>query len=141
MIRHLIRDRLRRRSRSRACPDRGGGAVEFAIIAAPLLLVSMMVLQTALVFYARSIALAAATQGANAGRQQGSTDATARANADDFLGVIGPGLQSPTVTVARNAANTEVTVVVTGRAVSLIPFLNPFEISQQAHGPVERWVP
>ncbi|WP_186316039.1 TadE/TadG family type IV pilus assembly protein [Catellatospora sichuanensis] len=141
MIWHPIRDRLWRRRRSRACPDRGGGAVEFAIIAAPLLLVSLMVVQTALVFYARSIALAAATQGANAGRQQGSTNDTARANANDFLRVIGPGLQNPVVTVDRDLADTEVTVVVTGRAVSLLPFLNPFEITQQAHGPVERWVP
>ncbi|WP_196279271.1 TadE family protein [Catellatospora vulcania] len=141
MISRQLRDRLRRRSRSRARPDRGGGAVEFAIIAAPLLLVSMMVLQTGFYFYARSIALAAATQGANAGRQHGSNDTSARANAEDFLRRIGPGLQSPVVTVRRDTANTEVTVVVTGRAVSLLPFMNPFEISQQAHGPVERWVP
>ena len=59
---HQLRDRLRRRGRSRVCPDRGGGAVEFAIIAAPLLLVSMMVLQTGLYFYARSIALAKGTK-------------------------------------------------------------------------------
>ncbi|GAA2353916.1 membrane protein [Catellatospora methionotrophica] len=141
MIFRAFRDRLRRRSRSRACPDRGGSAVEFAIIAAPLLLVSLMVVQTGLYFYARSVALAAATQGANAGRQHGSTNDAARANANDFLGRIGPGLQNPVVVVTRDAANTEVTVVVTGRAVSVLPFVNPFEIRQQAHGPVERWVP
>lgn len=141
MSRRPLRDRFRPRSRSRACPDHGGGPVEFAITAAPLLLVSLMVVQVALVFYARSVALGAATQGANAGRQHGSTDAAARANANDFLRSIGPGLQAPVVTVRRDAANTEVTVVVTGHAVTLIPFLGPFEVSQQAHGPVERWVP
>jgi Flp pilus assembly protein TadG len=136
-----LRDRLRPRSRSRACPDRGGAAVEFAIIAAPLLLVSLMVVQTGLYFYARSVALAAATQGAYAGRQQDGTDAAAKANAEDFLRRIGIGLVGAEVTATRNVTNTEVTVVVTGRAVSLLPFLNPFDVTQQAHGPVERWVP
>jgi hypothetical protein len=119
--------------------DSGAHTVEFAIIAGPLLLVTFMVIQTALVFYARSTALAAATQGANAARTYGSNPYVAgKDKAERFLAVIGGGLRDPEVTV--ESSGTSVTVTVTGKAPGVIPFMT-FKITQSASGPIERFVP
>ncbi|NUR24448.1 MAG: hypothetical protein HOV83_01100, partial [Catenulispora sp.] len=51
---------------------RGDGPVEFAILALPTLLLSFMIVQAGAVWYANSVALGAATQGATAARGYGS---------------------------------------------------------------------
>lgn len=117
--------------------DKGEGPVELVIIALPMVLVTFIVLQAALVYYARSTALAAATQGANAARLYGSSTAIGKTEAQQFLDEVGGPLQNTSVTV-RPGVN-EVTVTVTGRAVSIIPWVH-FNVSQSAHGPIERFV-
>jgi hypothetical protein len=109
-----------------------------AVIALPLLLFTFMVVQAALVFYARSIALGAATQGANAAREYGSARGAGEANARDFLDRVGVGLEDPRVTVRTTADS--VTVTVTGRATSILPLVS-FGVEQSARGPVERFIP
>lgn len=128
----------RRRSRARRVHDRGAGTIEMAIIAAPLFLFTLIVVQAALVFYARSIALGAATQGVNAAREYRSPAGIGEDNARAFLERIGVGLEDPDVTVRRSAVT--VTVVVTGKAVSIIP-LAEFNVEQSASGTVERFIP
>jgi Flp pilus assembly protein TadG len=119
--------------------DSGAHTIEFAIVALPLLLVTFMVTQAALVFHARSTALAAATQGANVARAYGSTLAAGKTKSEDFLEQIGQGLRETEVEVTQNDAGTDVTVTVRGVAPSIIPFMT-FEISQRASGPKERFV-
>jgi len=111
--------------------------VEFAILALPILVLTFIVAQAAFVFYARSTALAAATQGANAARAYNATPSAGITKANDFLTVIGGSLRNPTV--SYSSTGTEVTITVTGQAQSIIPWLS-FNITQSASGPVERFV-
>jgi Flp pilus assembly protein TadG len=117
---------------------RGEGPVEFAILAFPLLLFTFMLVQASLVWYAHSVALGAATQGANTGRLFGSSAAAGRTKALDFLARVGPAMTDPVVT-ARITGN-EVTVVVRGKARTVIPGMT-FTVTQSASGPVERFIP
>ncbi len=126
------------RPAARRARDRGAGTIEMAIIALPLLIFTFLVVQAALVFYARSIALGAATQGANAARVYGSPPGTGESNARDFLDRIGVGLEDPVINV-RTGADT-ITVTVTGRATSILPLVS-FDVEQSARGPVERFIP
>lgn len=124
--------------RKRSCEsDRGAHAVEFAIVAGPLLIVTFMVIQAALVFHARSTALAAATQGAQVARAYNSSAAAGKTKAENFLESIGQGLHDPEVEVTTGP--TDITVTVTGHAPSIIPFVT-FDVSQTASGPIERFV-
>lgn len=118
--------------------DCGAHTIEFAIVALPLLVVTFMVVQAALVFHARSMALAAATQGANVARAYGSSAAAGKTKAEGFLDAIGQGLQSPEVEVTTSG--TDMTVTVSGQAPSIIPFMT-FNVTQTASGPIERFVP
>jgi Flp pilus assembly protein TadG len=118
--------------------DSGAAAVEFAIIALPLLVTTFMAVQAALVFYARSTALAAATQGANAARAYGSTLDVGRLKAEQFIEVVGAGLHDSKVESTTDGA--KVTITVTGHAPSIIPFMT-FNVTQSASGPIERFVP
>lgn len=128
---------VRRRKGLRA-KDSGAHTVEFAIVAGPLLLVTFMVIQAALVFHARSMALAAATQGSQVARAYGSTLPAGKAKAESFLDVLGEGVHNPVVEVTETT--TDVTVTVRGNAPSIVPFLT-FDVTQSASGPKERFVP
>jgi Flp pilus assembly protein TadG len=118
--------------------DRGEGPVEFAILAFPMLLFTFMLVQAALVWYAHSVALGAATQGANAGRLYGSSASAGRTKAADFLHRVGPAMTDTVVT--SQVRGNEVTVVVSGKARSVIPGMS-FTVTQSASGPVERFIP
>jgi Flp pilus assembly protein TadG len=124
-----------RRRRSRK-GDRGSGPVEFAVLAFPLLLLTFIVVQAAFVFYARSTALAAATQGANAARAYNAPLSSGTAKANDFLTRIGGGIKNPSVFIS--SSGNQVTVTVTGEAQTIIPFVR-FPVSQSASGPIERF--
>ncbi len=69
--------------------DRGTAPVEFAIVASAVLALTFLVIQVGLVLYARTIALAAASQGANAARGYGATDAAGHARATTFIDQAG----------------------------------------------------
>ncbi len=125
-----------RRSRSDRGSDKGIAPIEFAVLALPLLLLTFMVVQAAFVFYARSTALAAATQGANAARAYNAPLSSGSAKANDFLGRIGPGLKNPSVSL--RSTGTTVTVTVSGEAQTILPFVR-FPVSQSATGPIERF--
>ncbi len=118
--------------------DRGGGPVEFAVLALPILVLTFMVAQAALVYYARSTALAAATQGANAARAYNAPANAGVVKANDFLSTVGAGLNDPVVTYSTTG--TDVTITVTGQAPTIIPGLT-FTVTHSASGPVERFVP
>ena len=127
------------RLRGRRTPGlRGEGPVEFAILAFPLLLFTFMLVQASLVWYAHSVALGAATQGANTGRLYGSSAGAGRTKAMQFLDRVGPALTDPVVT--SSTGGNQVTIVVRGKARSIIPGLT-FTVTQSASGPVERFVP
>jgi Flp pilus assembly protein TadG len=128
------RSRGRRRSR-----ERGSATLEITILFPAVLLATFGLIQGALYYHARDVALAAATDGLTAARaRSGSGDAGRRA-ASAFLERAGGRdvLLGSTVTSVRTA--TTATVTVTGRTMSLVPGLPGWSVSQSASGPVERF--
>jgi hypothetical protein len=108
------------------------------VIAAPLLLLLILsVIQFALWEHATHVAQAVAQQGLAAGRVQGGSDAAATAEARSVLAQLGSGvLVDPRVSATRTAATT--TVVVTGTAEGILPFLS-LPVRSVATGPTERF--
>ncbi|WP_051366526.1 pilus assembly protein [Hamadaea tsunoensis] len=117
---------------------RGDGPVELAILALPTMILSFMVVQTGIVWYADYIALGAATQGVNAARGYQSNTTAGNAKAYSFLLAVGSMISYKRVTTKR--VGNEMVCTVEGQAPSIIPGLT-FRITQSAHGPVERFVP
>lgn len=124
--------------------DRGVSSLELAIIAPSLLLLIFFVIQGALYFYGRSVALQAAREGVSQLRleqtQQDYTDAHSviEATVATFASSVGSGsLEHPKVTSSYDDARGEVTVVVSGEAVSLTGF--SFHITERATGRIERF--
>lgn len=114
--------------------DRGTAAVEASMILAVVITLFFGTMQAGVYYYARSVALSAAQEGARvaAGEDASAADgiaaATVRAWSTDLL-------KGQSVSGARTGV--EATVTVTGECVSLLPFLNP-SITQSASRPVER---
>lgn len=141
-----LRDGGHRRPSGRRCtavrPDRGGSPVEFAIVALGMLTLGFMVIQAGLVFYAKQIAHGAATQGVNVARGYQADRNSGVTHANRFLSQAGSGITDTNSTVDVQYAGGEavaVTVTVTGRAISVIPFFT-FDVEQSSHGAVERFV-
>lgn len=110
-----------------------------AIVFPFVILVTVAVVQAAMWFYARNIALTAAREGVAAARVYQAPEDAGAARARETLGrIAGDSLASSTVsTTDSNAA--EVRVTVTGLAPSLIPGVSGLSVSQSAGAPRERW--
>lgn len=104
-----------------------------------VLLATFALIQGALYYHARDVALAAATDGLTAARARTGSGAEGRDAAAAFLRRAGGDdvLQGPSVTADRTA--TTATVTVRGRAMSLVPGLAGWSVTQTASGPVERF--
>lgn len=116
--------------------DRGASPVELAILLPAILLLLFASIQVAAVFLARAVALNAAQSATNAERSYNAAPGVGRARAYDFLSRSGDWLGGAEVSVTRDG--TEVTTVVRGRALSLVPGMT-FAVDQRAHGTVERF--
>jgi Flp pilus assembly protein TadG len=127
---------LRARTAFRA-RDRGASAVELAILAPALILVSLLIVQYAIWFDARHAALAAAQEGDLVAREDAATNngwqglaATAATNYYRGLDTsVISGLKAQTGT----GADQTVSVTVSGKLTSIIPL----PISVTVSGPVE----
>ena len=127
------------RPHQRTTGDRGSVSLELAIVFPALLLIVTALIQYALWFHARSLALAAAQQGVSVARAYHSTPAAGRGSALAFIADHGADtLLNPDVTTASPATG-QVQVVVKGRAVSVLPGVAGFAVSQSAAGPLERF--
>ena len=120
--------------------ERGAASVELAITFPAVLLLVMTLIQAALWFYARSIALGAAEEGAREGRVQPASTTRAQSAAEGFLDQTAQDLLTGRdVTVSGSPSNIAVTV--TGTSLSLFPGLSGWSVTQTAVGPVERPTP
>ncbi len=120
--------------------ERGAASVELAVTFPVVLLLVVTLIQTALWFYARSVALGAAQEGAREGRVQPASTARAQSAAEGFLDQTAQDLLTARdVTVTTSAAS--VTVTVSGTSLSLFPGLSGWSVTQTAVGPVERPTP
>lgn len=99
------------------------GSVELVIVFPVALMVILLIVQAGLWFLARSTAHDAAVDGARAAAAAGASAAAGRMAASSALGQLaGPVLANPTVTAARTAQTSQVTV--TGRTEAILPGLS-----------------
>jgi Flp pilus assembly protein TadG len=118
--------------------DSGALTLSYVIIVPVFLLALMVITQAAMWYLARSAALAAARQGVDAARVQGSSPgagataalAFAQRSASGYL--LGPAASSGGSTAAT------IVITVTGSVPSLVPGV-PITVSQVAQAPVERF--
>lgn len=127
-------------TRRRPDSERGSVAVELAIAFPIILLTLMTLIQAALWFYARTVALGAAEEGTREGRVLPASVDRARSAAQDFLTRTGRDLLIGQA-VDVSGSPTTIGVTVTGTSISLFPGLSGWSISQTAVGPVERPTP
>lgn len=119
--------------------DGGSVSLEIAILAPALLLLIFSIVQAGLWFYARSLALAAAQEGVTSGRAYGADADTGISRAQSFLDQqAGDSLTRTSVSSAGSTA-TVVRIQVSGRALSVLPGVPGFEVTQSAVGSVERF--
>ena len=131
-----------RRHRARAAParprsDRGSATVQIVVLMPALFLLMFTGMQAALIYHARTVAIAAAQEGARTAAAQYSSGAAGDVAAEQFIASAGGGdvLRGVTVTATRNA--TTASVVVAGATMSVVPGWTP-QIVQSASAPVER---
>ncbi|MFA1539632.1 TadE family protein [Actinomadura monticuli] len=134
------------RLRERAAPllrsDAGVSSMEWALLTPILILVMLVVVQFAMVFHARHVALAAAQSGARVARTSpvgGGWEGVATAKAAGSVREIGPDLLSG-LQVRAGEENDERWVEVSGEAVQVVPFMT-FHVSQRSQGPIECFRP
>lgn len=111
--------------------------IELVILLPALFAVLFLGMQAALYHHARTVAIAAAQEGARVAGAEHGRESAGIAAATGFVEVAGGDdvLASASATAQRTTARA--TVVVTGYALSVIPGWRP-EIRQSASMPVER---
>jgi len=95
------------------------------------------IIQGALWFHARHVALGAAQEGARVVAAEGGGDGEARAV--EFIANLTGGTLIRNVIVRESATAQTATVTVNGRAPSLIPGVDGLPVTQTATAPVERF--
>lgn len=118
-------------------PDAGATTVEAAVLLPFLLLLTMLVVQAGIWFYATALATTAANHGVDAARLQDGSAADGHDAATQFLDEPGV-LRTPSIEVVRDDETASVTV--SGDVASLM-FGIPFSVTATAHAPVERVLP
>ncbi len=117
--------------------------MQFVLITPVLIFLVFLAIQMALWLHAKHVLLAAAQQGTRVAQGADQTPSQSSLAGHDaaiaYIQAIGPQLVSgATATVARDAANTTVTVTVTGTAINVVPGLT-LHVHETATGPVERY--
>ncbi|MDG4827835.1 pilus assembly protein [Solwaraspora sp. WMMD1047] len=121
--------------------DRGANPVELAILMPAILVLLFGSIQTAAWFLARTTAMHAAQQAVNAQRAYQAPAGVGETQAESFLDQAGDWLVDWDVAVTVSPDTAEVSATVEGEALTIIPFLPMPDISQTAHGTVERFTP
>ncbi|MDE0775227.1 MAG: pilus assembly protein [Nocardioides sp.] len=124
-------------SSSRRADERGSASIELVILLPALFAVMFLGTQAALFYHSRTVAIAAAQEGARAAGAEYGKESDGVQAAYEFISDAGGAdvLSSARTTATRTP--TDVTVTVTGRSLSVIPGWNPV-ITQSASLPVER---
>lgn len=124
------------RSPRRPRGERGSASVELVVLMPLLLLILFAGIQGAVYYHARTLAIAAAQEGARAAARENATTTAGTAAAHAFLArTAGDSLTAVTITGTRTATTASFTV--RGSSLSLIPGWTP-TIEQSASLPVER---
>ena len=129
---------LRQRRRTAAGPsERGSASIQMVLLLPVLFTVMFLGMQAALFYHARSVAIAAAQEGARASSvEDGSGGAGAAAATKEAAAAGGEDvIKGARVSSSRTAQ--VATVTVTGTSLSVIPGWSP-SVRQSATAPVER---
>jgi TadE-like protein len=117
-----------------------------ALIAPGLIFLIFFCVQGALFFYGKSVAIQSAREGVSQLRlapDQATYDQirpSVVANTERFAATVGrESLIDPRVSASYDDAEARVRVVVTGRVISLVPWLD-LTVTEAAEGPIERFV-
>lgn len=130
---------MRRRLRLR--DDDGSVTIEAVIVYPALLAVVFVTIQAGLFYNGREMAISAAQVGVREAVIAGGDAGIAQDAAATWLAEQSAGaLDDPAVSVPQ-ADGQIVRVQVTGSVPSLVPGFGPWQITQQAAGPVEDWTP
>lgn len=116
----------------------GMTSLEVVILFPLMIMLIMAVTQTALWYFARAAALAAARSGANVGSSYGSTPGDGAAAADRFAAAQAGDMLGGEHASPGGSTPDSVHITVTGDAISLVPGL-PIHVSQSAQQPIEKF--
>jgi Flp pilus assembly protein TadG len=136
---------LRSRSRRRTGGDEGSAALELAVIGPTLFILIFFVIQVALYFYGRSVALQSAREGvsqlrvAQSAAEFDHAEPGVATSVQDFAAKVGSGaLNGATMSADHDDAYDRVRVTVKGDAISLVPWMT-WTVTQSASGVVEKF--
>lgn len=134
--------RARWRLRDRRLADRGASSLELAILTPILIIVILLVIQFAMVYHARHVALAAAQHGARIARDtpQGAWQSQAETEARSYASKVGPEVLGGVHAQAFAGPDQQRWVTVTGTAVNLVPGIS-IKVTQKSGGPIECYRP
>ena len=122
---------------SRRRDEHGSVSIQLVILLPALFAVMFLGMQAALFYHARSVAIAAAQEGARAASAESGTQSDGVAAADAFVSDAGGDDVLSGVSVTADRTATTVTVTVIGNSLSVIPGWTP-RIEQSASLPTER---
>lgn len=117
--------------------ERGSASVELVILLPALFAVLFLGMQAALYHHARTVAIAAAEEGARTAAVETGHSANGVRAAHDFVDEAGGDDVLQRVQARANRTSTTVTVTVTGISLTVIPGWTP-TITQTVSLPVER---
>ncbi|MFT4264111.1 MAG: pilus assembly protein [Nocardioides sp.] len=122
---------------SRRKDERGSVSIELVILLPALFAVMFLGMQAALYYHARTVAIAAAQEGAKAAGGESAKAADGVSAASSFVDEAGGDDVLPGATATENRTATTVTVTVRGHSLSVVPGWSP-SIVQSASLPAER---
>ncbi|MGL5811292.1 MAG: TadE/TadG family type IV pilus assembly protein [Nocardioides sp.] len=125
--------------------EHGASALEMALVAPGFLFLIFLAVQASLFFYGRNVAIQSAREGvaqlrlAQDPAAYDQISGEVASNTVRYASTIGrESLISPTAETAYDDAAGRVRVEVSGRVISLLPFLD-LTVTEYAEGPVERF--
>jgi len=124
-------------SSSRHRSEHGSVSIELVILLPALFAVMFLGMQAALFHHARTVAIAAAEEGARAAGAENGHEGTGTAAASTFVAAAGGDDVLQKASATANRTPTTATVTVTGFSLSVIPGWHP-AITQSASVTVER---
>jgi hypothetical protein len=120
--------------------DRGSSTIEMAVLWPAIVAALFGAIQISCYFTARTVAMTAAQAAVTAERQLGAVDGSGVQHAVDLIAESGDWLLAPVVHPPEYSSDGwSVSYTVEGRALSLVPWLTVWEVSQTARGTVEQW--
>jgi type II secretory pathway pseudopilin PulG len=133
------RSALRDRRRSVATDDRGFTTLEAVVLVPVVVILSMIVVQSVMLYHARNVTEAAARDGLRAARGYQSSAAQGKAAAERYLADVAPRLlDARSCDVTRGVSI--VTIVCRADVASVVPF-GSYSVTERASGPVETFEP